>query len=352
MVLDAAATAPANDVACTFTNTRLPTLTVTKVSEGGVGTFNFSGDNGFGSDAITTVTPGSGVAGTTKTLTAASTVTVITETIPAGYILTAASCTGIGGGTATPNLAAGTITLDAAATNAANDIGCSFTNSTVPLSMSKVADVPDVSSAGSPIVYSIVVTNTGTLLPITGLTVTDSLGAPVCPTSGNNTIALLLAGASETCTFTYNATQSDFDGNGGGDGDIDNTAAVAGTVAGQPTSAIGAASVALILNPQIMISKTADTAGPVNVDDVITYTYTISNTGNLTISDVGASDSHNGYGVAPVPGSETLSLDAAPLLDSTDATPNNGTWTVLAPGDEVTFTATYTVVQQDVDLLQ
>jgi hypothetical protein len=53
-----------------------------------------------------------------------------------------------------------------------------------------------------------------------------------------------------------------------------------------------------------------------------------------------------------VPGTETLSLDAIPVLDSSDVTPGNGTWSVLAPGDEVTFTATYTVTQTDVDLLQ
>jgi uncharacterized repeat protein (TIGR01451 family) len=351
VVLDAAATAPANDVACTFTNTRLPTVTLTKISNGGVGPFVFNGDNGFGPDTITTVTPGTGVAGATRTLLAASTVTVITETIPAGYILTGAVCSGIGSGTATANLAAGTITLDAAATAAANDVGCTFTNSTVPLSVSKTADVANVSTVGSPIVYTIMVINTGASLPITGITLTDTLGTPVCPTSGNATIASLAAGTSEACTFTYFATQTDFDGNGGGDGDIDNSVTVAGTVAGQPTTAIGATSVGLILNPQLTIVKIADTAGPIAVNDVITYTYTVTNTGNLTISSVNIADVHNGYGVLPVPGGETLTSDLAPLGDSTDAA-SDGNWDTLAPGDEVTFTATYTVTQTDVDLLQ
>ena len=181
---------------------------------------------------------------------------------------------------------------------------------------------------------------------------TDTLGTPVCATSGNATIASLAAGTSEACTVNYVATQVDFDSNGGGDGDIDNSAGAAGTVGGQPTSAIGATSVALVLNPQLTTVKTANTAGPVAVNDVITYTYAVTNTGNLTISGVGVADVHNGYGTLPVPGGETLSLDAAPLGDSTDATAGNGVWSVLAPGDRVTFTATYTVTQTDVDLLQ
>ena len=37
--------------------------------------------------------------------------------------------------------------------------------------------------------------------------------------------------------------------------------------------------------------------------------------------------------------------------DSTDAAVN-GSWDSLAPGDQVTFTANYTVTQNDIDTLQ
>ena len=57
VVLNAAATAAGSTIACTFTNTRLPTITLTKISNGGVGGFTFNGDNGFGAaQTITTVT--------------------------------------------------------------------------------------------------------------------------------------------------------------------------------------------------------------------------------------------------------------------------------------------------------
>ena len=53
---------------------------------------------------------------------------------------------------------------------------------------------------------------------------------------------------------------------------------------------------------------------------------------------------------APTPGNETLLTDAGTQGDSTDATVD-GTWDVLAPGDIVTFTGTYTITQTDVDNL-
>ena len=63
MLLDATATAAANAIACTFTNTRLPTITLTKISNGDVGPFTFNGTNGFGAAQTITTLIGGGVAG-------------------------------------------------------------------------------------------------------------------------------------------------------------------------------------------------------------------------------------------------------------------------------------------------
>ena len=143
LVLNAAATAAGSVIACTFTNTRLPTITLTKISNGAVGPFTFNGDNGFGAaQTITTVTSGVGVAGATRTLAAASTITTITETIPAGYVLASATCSGMGGGgTATPNLGTGALVLNAAATAAGSVIACTFTNTRLPtITLTKISN--------------------------------------------------------------------------------------------------------------------------------------------------------------------------------------------------------------------
>jgi len=135
VTLDAAATTTGESIECTFTNTfgvapGLPTIRVTKVSNGGVDTFNFTGSNGFANQAITTVMPGVGVSGAPQTLTAAGVSTTITESVPpAGFTLTSIACSGLGaGGTATPNLGTRTVILDAAATAMGADIECTFTN--------------------------------------------------------------------------------------------------------------------------------------------------------------------------------------------------------------------------------
>ncbi|MGQ5525634.1 prealbumin-like fold domain-containing protein, partial [Chitinimonas sp. PSY-7] len=109
------------------------TIAVTAVSNGGVGPFTYTGDNGYPGETLTTTVPATGITGAIQTLTTSATGTTITEAIPPGYVLTGATCTGLGaGGTATPNLAAGTVTLDAAATAAGSNIACTFTNAKLP----------------------------------------------------------------------------------------------------------------------------------------------------------------------------------------------------------------------------
>ena len=119
-------------------------------------------------------------------------------------------------------------------------------------------------------------------------------------------------------------------------------------------------------DPQVVVTKTAtllngaafdpdvDNAG---VGDVITYEYTFLNDGNVTITDISLNDAHAGNGTLTQNDDETLT-DNAPLNgasapdtsgDSTDATPADGTFSSLAPGDLVTFTSTYTIVQADLD---
>lgn len=103
--------------------------------------------------------------------------------------------------------------------------------------------------------------------------------------------------------------------------------------------------------PQLSILKSADDDTLRAAGEIITYTYTVTNTGNVPINGVSISDTHNASGPAPSPTNEVLFNDVAPLSDSTDVGVN-GSWDTLGPGDSIRFTATYTVTQTDVDNLQ
>ncbi len=124
----------------------LPSIRVTKISNGGVGSFDFSGNNGFANQSIVTLTSGNGVAGARQTLTAAGVSTTITEAAPpAGYALASISCSGLGaGGTQTPNIGTLSVTLDAAATAAGAAIACTFTNNLAGF-VPPVASIPTLS---------------------------------------------------------------------------------------------------------------------------------------------------------------------------------------------------------------
>jgi uncharacterized repeat protein (TIGR01451 family) len=103
--------------------------------------------------------------------------------------------------------------------------------------------------------------------------------------------------------------------------------------------------------PALIIRKTANTAGPVNAGQTITYTYEVSNPSTITINNVSVNDVHNGLGIDPVPGSPVLT-DAAPTGNSPDTNPAANIWGTLASGDTVTFTGSYVVTQADIDNLQ
>lgn len=115
---------------------------------------------------------------------------------------------------------------------------------------------------------------------------------------------------------------------------------------------VATATVTVAAAPLLEMTKVADDDTLVVVGQVITYTYTVTNIGNVIVRDIEVSDSHNGDGAPPTPGDEALTNDGgAATGDSTDGG-TDGVWDVLAPGDTITFTGTYTVLQADIDNLQ
>ncbi len=214
-------------------------------------------------------------------------------------------------------------------------------------------------SAGDTVVYRFTVSNpAGNFRAISGLQIIDDkIGTfTATPSSGDaNSNGQLDPGESWIVNANYTVTQADADAE-----TIVNVAYAQGST-GANTIRSNSATVTVPLTgvPSMSVSKTASAPGFTTgniagapAGTIVTYTYVVQNTGNQTLSAIALSDLHNGNGTVPVPGSETLTLDTPPLLNSNDAAAANGIWSSLAPGDAVTFTATYTVTQRDVDLLQ
>lgn len=114
---------------CTITNTPQPALTLRKISEGGVGAFSFTGNNGINAHSITTTAAGQAIAGPPQVFASLNTATTVTEAQTAGYSLTGVQCSGLPAGVApNVNLANRRLTLPATAAVAGANIVCTFTN--------------------------------------------------------------------------------------------------------------------------------------------------------------------------------------------------------------------------------
>ncbi len=229
------------------------------------------------------------------------------------------------------------------------------------LSVTKVASPLNVTNAGEAIGYTIAFTNTGDTA-MTGVTVSDVLAqngvnttlTPSGPSGDGGTAGVLDIGETWTYTASHSVTQAQID-----DGNnLVNTATIGtaemGASAGSAsaTTTIGTAPALAIIKSHTLTKAPGNTEPGAQLGDQIDYSYAVTNTGNLTFTGVWVDDVQNGYGTFPTPSGETLTGDAGTPGDSTDTTSNDGTWAVLAPGDTVTFMASYTVVQADVDNLQ
>lgn len=119
-------------------------------------------------------------------------------------------------------------------------------------------------------------------------------------------------------------------------------------------------------DPKLTVTKVADKTTDAAVGDVITYTYTIENTGNVVLTDVTLNDQHTSSAgtsrldVANCSVTTDTTVGTAPNelnKDDTDISASLGagfsdSFSAFGPGDIVECTATYTVTQDDVDELQ
>lgn len=191
------------------------------------------------------------------------------------------------------------------------------------LSLKKTVDAGDATAAGDDIDYSFAVTNTGNVT-ISRIAVNETVFSGTgevpdvsCPAGQ------VVPGAVVTCTASYELTQDDVDAGG-----VTNTA-VAGAMVGdaevwsEPSSAV----VEITARPALSLLKTASTESVSTAGDVVHYTFRVTNSGNITLSDIAIND-------FAFTGAGQLTDIICPAAD-------------LSPGNAVECTSSYEVMQAD-----
>ncbi|PKA83674.1 putative repeat protein (TIGR01451 family)/gliding motility-associated-like protein [Ulvibacter sp. MAR_2010_11] len=196
---------------------------------------------------------------------------------------------------------------------------------------------------GESINYTFTVTNEGNV-SLASIVVTDPLlGGPIAGPDSGDTDNDGELDVTETWiyTATYAITQDDIDA-----GEVINQATAEGTA--PDTTVVSDLSddnsvleddptvISLCQEPVIAIIKTGifndeDQDGCSNVDETISYTFTVENEGNVSLSNIVVDDPLLG---GPIPGPDSGDTDNDNELDVTE------TWI---------YTATYTITQADID---
>jgi uncharacterized repeat protein (TIGR01451 family) len=168
---------------------------------------------------------------------------------------------------------------------------------------------PRVANVGETIRYNYRLANVGDV-SLNGLSVGDSLLGVISPAT-----TVLAPGQANTGTVAYVVRQGDLPG------PLVNIMTVTGTSPmGNPVTATDTTSVTLTSHPAIRVAKDANPSAA-RVGETITYLYAITNTGDVTLTDIAAGDDRLG----------SIRLGADSLL----------------PAEVATGSATYTLVKGD-----
>ncbi|MCT1478138.1 DUF11 domain-containing protein [Microbacterium sp. p3-SID336] len=193
------------------------------------------------------------------------------------------------------------------------------------LTLDKTAGTPEdvngngLTDVGDTIAYTFTVTNTGNV-PLADITVDDpKVGAVTCD------VTTLAPGEVAACTAEpYVITQADVD-----NGSVDNSATATGTPPGEPavpsdpdtTTTPTDQTPALTLDKVAGAPVDANANGLADAGDTIAYTFTVTNTGNVTTTDIAVDDPKVGAVTCDVtalaPG-ELATCTAAPYTITTD----------------------------------
>ena len=256
------------------------------------GTFSVNDDKA----TVTVTQPADGALSPNETCSATATYTITQADLDGGSVKNTATASG---GGATSDEATATVTA----------------TQSPALSLVKTATPATYSTVGQVITYSYVIKNTGNVTLTGTFSVNDDKATVTVTQPADGALS-----PNETCsaTATYTITQADLDG-----GSVKNTATASG---GGATSDEATATVTATQSPALSLVKTATPATYSTVGQVITYSYVIKNTGNVTLT-----------------GTFSVNDDKATV---TVTQPADG---ALSPNETCSATATYTITQADLD---
>jgi uncharacterized repeat protein (TIGR01451 family) len=220
-----------------------------------------------------------------------------------------------------------TVTANEADSNPKNNTSGIQTCTTPDIILTKTASLTSYSSAGTAITYNYLVTNPNVSEALTNVTVTDPMAGLSAIDCGGNSdvIPVLNAGGSQSCTATYTTTQADVNA-----GSLSNTGTVVGTPPyGPNVTSSSSLTIPGEAAPAVSLVKSANVASYSIPGTVITYSYVVTNTGNVALTNVTVNDPM--VGLSPI-----------------DCGGNSNVIPTLAPGASVTCTATYVTTQADV----
>ena len=175
-----------------------------------------------------------------------------------------------------------------------SDIPIAQIRSMTILKSSTAAKLPAI---GQAVPYTFLVTNTGNVT-MDAIAVTDPNATGItCPATS------LEPGASMNCTGTHTVTQADMNS-----GRVTNTATVAATPpGGAPITPVPSNEVDIPgdRTPALTIVKNSTTTSITTIGQVVPYTFTVTNAGNVTITAIAVTDAKIGAVTCPA-----TSLDA------------------------------------------
>ena len=228
---------------------------------------------------------------------------------------------------------------------------------------------PALTDVGDSITFTYVVKNVGSVA-LTVVAPTDA-GPKFNALAGTNTlsaftpvsVASLAAGATQNFTATYTLSAVDVKNAVGITNGVTNTATASGkngattitSPASNATTTIPATPSLTIGKTFVLVDKPGGTAAKADVTEVITYSYVITNNGNVPINNVSVKDLHGTPGVLVSLGAGGITSESlttpGPLGAgaSSNTTANDGIWDILAPGASVTYTWTHPTTQAEID---